>query len=58
MRSLTFILFFCLFAAAVQARMLSVTGGKVNLRTGPGNKYAVRWGVWPRVSGAGAETQG
>ncbi|HFQ81843.1 MAG TPA: peptide-binding protein [Desulfobacterales bacterium] len=43
MRSLTFILIFCLCAAAVQARMLSVTGGKVNLRTGPGNKYAVRW---------------
>ncbi len=43
MRSLTFILIFCLFAAAAQAKMLSVAGSKVNLRTGPGSKYAVRW---------------
>jgi SH3-like domain-containing protein len=43
MRSFSFILIFCLFAAAAQAKMLSVAGAKVNLRTGPGSKYAVRW---------------
>lgn len=38
----TFIL--CSFAStAVMAEMLSVKGDKVNIRSGPGKKYRVRW---------------
>lgn len=44
MKYLVFI-FLLLFAGAVtvQARMLSVVGAKVDLRSGPGTKYTVRW---------------
>jgi SH3-like domain-containing protein len=36
-------LFLCIMPAASLAEMLSVKGEKVNLRSGPGKKYIVKW---------------
>ena len=36
-------LFLCIIPAASFAEMLSVKGDKVNLRSGPGKKYIVKW---------------
>ena len=42
---LIFLLLFVgvVISQTVQARMMSVAGGRVNLRSGPGTKYTVRW---------------
>ena len=37
------VLFIFIFLASAEARMISVAGEKVNLRTGPGTKYSVLW---------------
>lgn len=44
-RNLLFLCFFFFISAAgfLQAEMLSIAGDKVNLRSGPGKKYSVKW---------------
>ena len=37
------LLFILLFSSAAAAKMVSIAGDKVNLRTGPGKKYPVSW---------------
>jgi SH3-like domain-containing protein len=33
----------CLATSVAEAKMVSITGEKVNLRSGPGTKYAIQW---------------
>jgi SH3-like domain-containing protein len=40
--TITCVLFFCL-PLAVSARMVSVSGEDVNLRSGPGTNYSIKW---------------
>lgn len=37
------VVFLLFFASNVYSEMMSISGNKVNLRSGPGTKYAVKW---------------